>query len=269
MADSTFRGVFPPLKAIDNGDGTFSVAAIIPGMPPLTGLTAGELLVATGATTAAWQNTGVKLTAPDIQGVVTAAGLLTMPAFKMGGALTLNGQVLDAGASDATINTTGNRRGLKIISTQDGGTGPWIFTEHVSASPAVGDILLQHAIYGRDNLANQQVYAEVDWRIVNKTHGSEEASVEWWLANAPALDLAMTLSGPGVLSPLHSILFGETVDSALVADEVSLGGYDIAPGERSLAISQENPVVTEAIGASDRTLPVRINGVNYKILLKA
>ncbi len=61
--------------------------------------------------------------------------------------------------------------------------------------------------------------------------------------------------------------FASSVDSALVADEVTLGGYDIAPGERSLAISQENSVVTEAIGASDKTLPVRINGTNYKIML--
>ena len=83
--DTAFTGVFPALKAVDNGDGTYSVAASIPGMPPLTGLTSGELLVATSATTAAWQNTGVKLTAPDIQGVVTAAAALTMPTFKMGG----------------------------------------------------------------------------------------------------------------------------------------------------------------------------------------
>ena len=126
MADTTFLGIFPALKAVDNGDGTFSVAVTIPGMPPLTGMTAGELLVATSATTAAWQNTGVKL-------------------------------------ADLTFNAS--------------------------------------------------------------------------------------------------------VDSALVADEVSLGGYDIAPGERSLAISQENPVVVAAAGASDRYLPIRVNGATFKLLL--
>ncbi len=68
MEDTVFFGVFPPLKAKDNGDGTFSIAVSIAGMPPLTGMTAGELLVATGATTAAWQNTGVRLVDPDIVG---------------------------------------------------------------------------------------------------------------------------------------------------------------------------------------------------------
>ncbi len=68
MADTTFVGIYPALKAVDNLDGTFSIAVTIPGMPPLTGMTAGELLVATSATTAAWQNTGVKLIDPDIIG---------------------------------------------------------------------------------------------------------------------------------------------------------------------------------------------------------
>jgi len=65
----------------------------------------------------------------------------------------------------------------------------------------------------------------------------------------------------------HSIVFSASVDSALVADQVSLGGFDIAPGQRSLAISQENPVVNAAAGASDNYLPVRINGATFKLLL--
>ena len=55
----------------------------------LAGLTAGELLVATGAATAAWQSTGVKLSAPDISGSVTAATALTLPAFTGGGAISM------------------------------------------------------------------------------------------------------------------------------------------------------------------------------------
>ncbi|KKL51724.1 hypothetical protein LCGC14_2292660, partial [marine sediment metagenome] len=57
MADTIFRTIVPDLKAVDNGDGTFSLAVQIVGMPPLTGLTAGELLVASSATAATWTNT--------------------------------------------------------------------------------------------------------------------------------------------------------------------------------------------------------------------
>ena len=116
MADTTFETVLPALKAVDNGDGTFSIAVSIAGMPAISGLTAGELLVATGAATTAWQSSGVVLTAPDISGVVTADGALTMPAFTMGGAITINGQVFDAGAGYVEIDTTG-----KVGLLMDGG----------------------------------------------------------------------------------------------------------------------------------------------------
>ncbi len=55
---------------------------------------AGEVLVGTGAGTAAWQKTGVKLSAPDISGIVTAASALTMPAFTVDGNISLGGNAL-------------------------------------------------------------------------------------------------------------------------------------------------------------------------------
>jgi hypothetical protein len=57
-------------------------------------------------------------------------------------------------------------------------------------------------------------------------------------------------------------------DFAAIADQVKLGNYDIAAGRRTLALATEEAVVTEAAGASDRTLAVRINGATYRILLK-
>ena len=67
----------------------------------------------------------------------------------------------------------------------------------------------------------------------------------------------------------HNVMFSASVDSVAVADQVSIGGYEISAGHRALAISSEEVVVTEAIGASDRTLPVRINGATYKLMLVA
>lgn len=56
----------------------------------VNGATAGNLLVATASTTASWQGTGVKLSAPDISGVVTATSALTLPAFIGSGKIRLN-----------------------------------------------------------------------------------------------------------------------------------------------------------------------------------
>lgn len=51
------------------------------------------------------------------------------------------------------------------------------------------------------------------------------------------------------------------------ADKVKIGGYDIAAGRRTLAIATEETVTVESV-TSDATLVVRINGTDYKILLK-
>lgn len=52
------------------------------------------------------------------------------------------------------------------------------------------------------------------------------------------------------------------------ADLVRIGGYDIAAGQRTLALATEE-AVGAAPAAADASLIVRINGVNYKIHLTA
>ena len=64
-----------------------------------------------------------------------------------------------------------------------------------------------------------------------------------------------------------NLTFITSLDPGSVADTVSIGGYEEGAGARVLSIGQEDAVITEAIGASDRTLRARINGVTYKIML--
>jgi len=62
--------------------------------------------------------------------------------------------------------------------------------------------------------------------------------------------------------------FGGSVDSASVADQVALGGYEISAGNRALAISQEAAVAVDADETKfSHKLPVRINGSTYNIML--
>jgi len=58
-----------------------------------------------------------------------------------------------------------------------------------------------------------------------------------------------------------------SVDSIAVTDLVTIGGYDISAGHRALAIGSEETVVNSAAGASDKYLPIRVNGATYKLLL--
>lgn len=65
----------------------------------------------------------------------------------------------------------------------------------------------------------------------------------------------------------YPLLFNTSNDASAVTDTVTLSGYEISAGHRALAIGCEEVVITEAAGASDRSLPVRINGTTYKFLL--
>jgi hypothetical protein len=91
----------------------------------LSGLTSGNLLVATGASSATWQSTGVLLSSPTIQGTVSAGAGLTMPAFTSGNITMGDGGTIGQAAgplltfdnSDDYLEITGGNVGI-------GTTGP-------------------------------------------------------------------------------------------------------------------------------------------------
>lgn len=84
-------------------------------------------------------------------------------------------------------------------------------------------------------------------------------------------DTAITATaGDLAVSGNFQLTFSGTLDSAAVANEVSLGGYEIGAGARSLAISQENPVVVEVDESKfSHKMPIRINGATYNMMLTA
>ena len=236
----------------------------------LASLTAGEMLVATGAAAAAWQSTGVKLSAPDISGTVTAASALTMPAFTLGGTLTLNGQTFDAGSGSAQINTTGNEVGL-ILKGAATAHGCMLRFYHDHTTPALNGIIGEIQYHGYDGAGAPAAFR---WGIIqvnyaNITDGAEAAEINVYLAHAGAADnLAMTLSGAGRLWVDADIDFSTSADSGAVADHVSLGCYEISAGHRALAISSEEVVVAEVDETKfSHKLPVRINGATYNLML--
>lgn len=205
-----------------------------------------------------------------MQGTWTNIGVVTLPPFTLGGTVTLGGNVFDAGAGGAEIDTTGNGAGLTIESTQDGNRGGYLILKHTTADPAVGDAPGRFYIEGIDGAGAPGIWAYTTWRITNIGNGTEAMAIDWVLTDAGAMagNVAMTLTGAGVVAPDHSIMFGQSQNSAAVADQVSLGGFEISAGHRALAISSEEVVLTESV-TSDRTLPVRINGATYKFCLKA
>ncbi len=215
----------------------------------LAGLTAGELLVATGAATAAWQSIGVVLDAPDISGVVTAAAPLTFPAFAMAGAIDLATQILFINTNLGILAADGANGGIQIrAGVVAGGSG----------------VLLQLAAHTDGSafiLNTSNVAGNADVSRLNISGGA--AIAVGTFANITLT--GMVLSGP-IDAAGQFVTWTASLDSALVADEVSISGYEIAPGRRALAISTEEPLTVEAVGASDRTLAIRHNGATIKIM---
>lgn len=102
----------------------------------------------------------------------------------------------------------------------------------------------------------------------NSNSTTESGKIKWVLINGGTSNDAMTLSGAGALWLDADVSFGTSIDSAAVADEVSIGGYEISAGHRALAISSEEVVVTEIDETKfSHKLPVRINGATYNIML--
>uniref|UniRef100_A0A6M3KD41 Uncharacterized protein n=2 Tax=viral metagenome TaxID=1070528 RepID=A0A6M3KD41_9ZZZZ len=74
----------------------------------------------------------------------------------------------------------------------------------------------------------------------------------------------------GITNFAHNVMFSVSVDSAAVADQVSIGGYEISAGHRALAISSEEAVVVEVDETKfSHKIPVRINGATYNLMLCA
>ena len=70
------------------------------------------------------------------------------------------------------------------------------------------------------------------------------------------------------LTTTGSFTLTDSVDSAAVADQVSIGGFELSAGNRALAWSQEAVVVTAVTEADySHAVPVRINGVTFNIMM--
>ena len=208
----------------------------------VNGATAGQLLVATAATVAAWQNTGVVLDTPTIQGTVNAGTGLTMPAFTLAGTVTLGGQTFDAGSGHLTIATTGAGEGIDITSTQDGATGVAIDLRTISASPAAWDVLASIAAYGKDSIGTEEPYAGIEFVIEDPTN-PESGAINFYLASGGDYDFRMTLYSYSYLTLRYS------------ADDASAPGF-VSEKYRANPTDDDNAIWIAGYALNDADDPI-------------
>lgn len=154
-------------------------------------------------------------------------GLGTLSAFTLGGTVTLNAQVFDAGAVNLEVFTTGANKGLVITSTQDGALGVVFVAVHDSASPTIGDVLFSFGAFGGDSAANLTGYGSFGFAIASPTHPNEEAYFFINLIDGGVDKRALTLDAAGNLSVDGKGTFGT-------------GGVGGAAGEGHITILPNN-----------------------------
>lgn len=152
--------------------------------------------------------TNKTLTSPTIQGTVSAGTSLTMPAFTLGGTLSLGGQTLDAGSDNTLITSSGNQKGIRARSTYAGVYGGIFETFHDSASPAANDYIGFFRCFARNSAAEETRYHSYYLRATSVTDGHETVKAVWDLINNGGYNNAMELTGAGELTILAGLVEG-------------------------------------------------------------
>uniref|UniRef100_A0A6M3JT29 Uncharacterized protein n=1 Tax=viral metagenome TaxID=1070528 RepID=A0A6M3JT29_9ZZZZ len=144
-----------------------------------------------------------------MSGTWLASGTVTVPALTLGGTVTTNGQVFDAGAGSLEVSTTGSLVGL-IINGSNASQGARARFNYNDTTPIVGAVLGGFAFHGYDGNGTPALirYGLFAANVKSVTDAAEEVYFRWLGATGGVEDnVAMELTGAGIL----------TVDSALVA----------------------------------------------------
>jgi len=194
--DQAFTGV---------GDMTFTAGSILK-----SGSTNGNtLLIASNDTTFITMTTGATdvctINAPTMSGTWLASGTVTLPAVTLGGTVSLGGQTFNAGATSLEVLTSGGQVGLKITSTTSAGSdGAGLTFLHTKAGSTIDDGDQCGAIFfrGLNDAATPEdtIFGIMYGFCIDNADGAEIGQLSWYVMNTGTNNLAMTLSGAGVLA---------------------------------------------------------------------
>jgi len=172
---------------------------------------AADTVLTCNGTVPSWSATPILNTAVA-KGTWTASGTWTIPAVTLGGTVTINGRVFNAGSGSAEITTTGQIEGLKITTTNDTSLGGRITFTHISTSPAANDYIYSLLATGKDldSPQNTVQYGTMEFLIEDATSEAAEGKYRIRLAQVSVLTEVLTLSSAGVLDILNSVRVNST-----------------------------------------------------------
>ena len=109
------------------------------------------------------------------------------------------------------------------------------------------------------NAASQvEERCSIDFVLTNATDGTEASEINFNVMTGGGMVERASIDAKG-------ITFASSVVSSSGVDEVSIGGYDVAVGHRTLAVSTEETVVAATTQAFSGYIPVCWNGTTVRI----
>ncbi|KKN41646.1 hypothetical protein LCGC14_0721210 [marine sediment metagenome] len=132
-------------------------------------------------------------------GTISGTGTLTIDAYTLGGAIVINNQAFEAGATNVKINTTSTSAGVIGTLTTEGTAGFTYRGSVVSTSPSATDTITTLQGVGQDNDAPQNtvVYGTYSIMIEDPSNASPDGEHEWTTLLAGGSNVAMTLGSAG------------------------------------------------------------------------
>lgn len=213
----------------------------------------------------------------EVDGVAYFDGVLSFFALTGGAATATYLQTGNGDDSNIRIRARDNGVGVVEVARAQGAADPYFQVGRDDtgvALNAVTDMLVLQAGAGTNNeaanfgfgisvkLGNAASQVEercsIDFVLTNATDGTEASEINFNVMTGGGMVERASIDAKG-------ITFASSVVSSSGVDEVSIGGYDVAVGHRTLAVSTEETVVAATTQAFSGYIPVCWNGTTVRI----
>ena len=144
------------------------------------------------------------------------------------GNISMNEKALDCGGESLWVTSSGGGRGIIMYNTSDGTLGPLLMTYFNTATPVDNDTFWREIHNIQNDAAEYVSGATLQYLMVDVSDGTEDAELQIYLSDAGVNNLALKLTGAGVLYVDDSYeIFDEYDDAVALRKGIREGDTDL------------------------------------------